>query len=67
MWMRAAGRALDGAALIMQAIAEGGAAAAAPMREAALTEGALLHHLSTALTGTVWLIPAWYQTCTRLA
>jgi len=29
----------------MRAVAEGGANAAAPMREAALTEGAILHHL----------------------
>lgn len=35
----------DAAALAMQAIAEGGAGAAAPMREAALAEGAVLHHL----------------------
>ncbi len=33
----------------MRAIAERGAAAAAPMRVAALREGALLHHLQLAL------------------
>jgi DnaJ family protein C protein 13 len=33
----------------MRAIAECGAAAAAPMRDAALREGALLHHLQLAL------------------
>ena len=46
-----AGRVLDAAALIMQAVAEGGANAAAPMREAALTEGAILHHLSVGMSG----------------
>ena len=40
---------LDGAALVMRAIAENGASAAAPMREVALSEGALLHHLSIGL------------------
>lgn len=40
------------AALIMRCIAQDGAAAAAPMREGALSEGALLHHLLGAL-GTV--------------
>lgn len=39
----------DVAALVMQAIAEGGATAAAPMREAALAEGAVLHHVLRAL------------------
>lgn len=33
----------------MRAIAECGAVAAAPMRDAALREGALLHHLQLAL------------------
>ena len=46
-----AGRVLDAAALIMRAVAEGGANAAAPMREAALTEGAILHHLSVGMSG----------------
>jgi DNAJ protein RME-8 N-terminal len=48
---RCAGRVLDGAALIMRAVAEGGTAAAAPMREAALAEGAMLHHLLLAISG----------------
>ena len=39
------GRVLDAAALLMRAVVEGGTNAAAPMREAALTEGAMLHHL----------------------
>ena len=47
-----AGRVLDAAALIMRAVAEGGANAAAPMREAALTEGAILHHLSVGMSST---------------
>ena len=38
-------RLLDGVALMMRAVAEGGVLAAAPMREAALAEGALLSHL----------------------
>jgi hypothetical protein len=42
---------LDAAALVMRAVVEGGANAAAPMREAALAEGALLHHLSLAMAG----------------
>jgi DnaJ family protein C protein 13 len=42
-------RVADAAALLMRAVAEGGAAAAAPMREAALVEGAVLHHLLGAL------------------
>ena len=46
-----AGRVLDAAALVMRAVAEGGANAAAPMREAALSEGALLHHLAAAVSG----------------
>ena len=45
-----AGRVLDAAALVMRAVAEGGANAAAPMREAALTEGAILHHLSIGMS-----------------
>ena len=49
----AAARVLDGAALIMRAVAEGGAAAAGPLREAALAEGAMLHHLHTAVTAQV--------------
>jgi hypothetical protein len=44
-----AARVADGAAVLMRAIAECGAAAAAPMRDAALREGALLHHLQLAL------------------
>lgn len=44
-----AGRVADGTAVVMRAIAECGAAAAAPMREAALREGAVLHHLYLAL------------------
>jgi DnaJ family protein C protein 13 len=46
-----AGRVLDAAALIMRAVASGGENAAAPMREAALTEGAMLHHLSVGMSG----------------
>jgi DnaJ family protein C protein 13 len=42
-------RVADGTAVIMRAIAERGAAAAAPMRDAALREGAILHHLQLAL------------------
>jgi hypothetical protein len=45
------GRVGDGTAVIMRAIAECGAAAAAPMREASLREGALLQHLHRALFG----------------
>lgn len=45
-----AGRVLDAAALVMRAVAEGGANAAAPMREAALSEGAMLHHLSVGMS-----------------
>lgn len=48
-----AGRVSDGAALIMRAIAESGAQAAAPMREVALSEGAVLHHLCVALSSRV--------------
>jgi hypothetical protein len=44
---------LDGAALIMRAVAEGGASAAAPLREAALTEGAMLHHMLVAVSSAV--------------
>eukprot|EP00951_Prasinocladus_malaysianus_P038223 scaffold417941_cov41-Prasinocladus_malaysianus.AAC.1 len=44
-----AGRVADGAALVMRAIAETGATTAAPMREAALREGAFLHHLNSAV------------------
>ncbi|KAK9915634.1 hypothetical protein WJX75_001835 [Coccomyxa subellipsoidea] len=44
-------RVLDAAALIMRAVASGGENAAAPMREAALTEGAMLHHLSVGMSG----------------
>lgn len=47
-----AARVADGTAVIMRAIAERGAAAAAPMRDAALREGALLHHLQLALFAT---------------
>ncbi|KAL0040215.1 hypothetical protein WJX77_000548 [Trebouxia sp. C0004] len=45
-------RLLDGVALMMRAVAEGGVLAAAPMREAALMEGALLSHLLLATTQT---------------
>ncbi len=38
-------RVADGVAVIMRAVAESGTAAAAPMREASLREGAMLHHL----------------------
>lgn len=51
--MRDTGRVSDGAALVMRAIAENGAAAAAPMREAALLEGALLRHLLLGLSERV--------------
>ncbi len=44
------------AALLMRCIAEDGAAAAAPMREGALSEGALLHHLLGALSGSVCVV-----------
>ncbi|KAL0042756.1 hypothetical protein WJX79_009797 [Trebouxia sp. C0005] len=43
-------RLLDGVALMMRAVAEGGVLAAAPMREAALAEGSLLSHLLLATT-----------------
>jgi DnaJ family protein C protein 13 len=42
-------RAADAAALACRAVAEGGAGAAAPMRAAALAEGATLRHLAGAL------------------
>ena len=42
---------VDGAALVMRAVAEGGTSSAAPMREAALGEGAMLHHLAIAVAG----------------
>lgn len=48
-----AARVADGTAVIMRAIAErGAAAAAAPMRDAALREGAVLQHLQLALFAT---------------
>ena len=46
-------RMLDGVALMMRAVAEGGVLAAAPMREAALADGALLTHLLLAVTQQV--------------
>lgn len=49
--MHPANRGADGAALLMRAIAESGASAALPMREAALREGAFLHHLIPASFG----------------
>ena len=49
---------MDGAALIMRAVAEGGASSAAPMREAALGEGAMLHHLAIAVAGKASASPA---------
>ncbi len=49
LFSHAAPRVSDAAALVMRAIAEGGAAAAEPMRDAALAEGAILHHLHAAL------------------
>ena len=39
----------------MRAVAEGGATSAGPMREAALGEGAMLHHLAIAAAGKVLL------------
>lgn len=53
-----AARVLDAAALVMRAVAEGGASAAAPMREAALAEGALLTHLLAAVSGQVQHTPS---------
>ncbi|KAK9809260.1 hypothetical protein WJX72_012293 [[Myrmecia] bisecta] len=49
MFAHPAARVPDAAALIMRSVAESGANAAAPMRDAALTEGALLHHLCMGL------------------
>lgn len=46
-------RMLDGVALMMRAVAEGGVLAAAPMRGAALADGALLTHLLLAVTQQV--------------
>ena len=46
-------RLLEGVALVMRAVAQGGVLAAAPMREAALAEGALLSHLLLAVTQQV--------------
>lgn len=37
----------------MKAVAQGGASAAGPLREAALSEGAMLHHLLVACTTQV--------------
>ena len=51
LFSHVAGRVCDGAAVIMRSVAECGAVAAAPMRDAALREGALLHHLNVALFG----------------
>ena len=48
---------MDGAALVMRAVAEGGTSSAAPMREAALGEGAMLHHLAIAIGGKARLQP----------
>jgi hypothetical protein len=61
-----AARVADGAAVLMRAIAECGAAAAAPMRDAALREGALLHHLQLALfaAGERMFITCWRSSCT---
>lgn len=50
--MHPAKRVADGAALLVRAIAESGATAALPMREAALREGAFLRHLSSSLFAT---------------
>jgi len=44
-------RVAGGAAVLMRAVADGGGCAAAPMREAALREGALLQHLRVAAAG----------------
>lgn len=51
LFSHSAGRVCDGAAVVMRSVAECGAVAAAPMRDAALREGALLHHLNVALFG----------------
>jgi DnaJ family protein C protein 13 len=45
-------RVAEGVAVLMRAIAGSGTAAAAPMREAALREGAMLHHLLLATATT---------------
>jgi hypothetical protein len=50
MFASPAPRVADSAALIMRAVTRGGAASAEPMREAALTEGAVLHHLIQAVS-----------------
>ena len=50
---------MDGAALVMRAVAEGGTSSAAPMREAALGEGAMLHHLAIAVGGKA----RWQYVC----
>ena len=44
----------------MRAVAEAGATSAGPMREAALGEGAMLHHLAIAVSGKV---PVAVQFC----
>lgn len=48
----------------MRAVAEGGANAAAPMREAALTEGAILHHLVVGMSSAqVSQSPSHFYIC----
>ena len=57
-----AGRVGEGVAVLMRAVAESGPAAAAPMRESALREGAALQHLQQALFAPGrWL--AWGHCC----
>lgn len=56
-----ASRVADGTAVIMRAIAERGASAAAPMRDAALREGAILHHLQLALFASGALLHELFQ------
>lgn len=53
-------RVAHAAALLMRAVAEGGAEAAQPMREAALTGEEGLHRLATGCNAAdLWLVEAW--------
>lgn len=70
LFNHSAGRVSEGAAVLMRAIAECGSATAAPMRLAALREGALLHHLLLALYGkgnqsqlSRELVASWADEC----
>ena len=58
-----AGHVVAAATVLMRTLAQAGSSVSEPLRQAALEEGALLFHLSLAVSSKVWICTCW-KLCT---